>query len=93
MPAVAPDIALLRNELIRTLRAMDPPWTYAAIGDELGVGRQSIYKLIATYNLDDRGSRRILSDDEKRVLAAARKWGIEPPVPIMHDGIKKGRAQ
>lgn len=92
MPAVAPDIALLRNELIRTLRAQDPPMTYDAIGKELGVGRQSVYKLIATYNLDDRGSKRVLTADEKRVISAARKWGIDPPVPIQHDGIKKGRS-
>lgn len=87
MAAVAPDIALLRNQIIRKLRGM-PGGTYEAIGKELGVSRQSVRKLVQSYNLDDQGSDRVLLDSDRFVVQVAEKWGVKPPVPIEHAGLK-----
>lgn len=81
MAAVAPDIALLRNEIIRKLRATEGG-TYDAIGSELGITRQSVLKLVAMYDLDGRGSSRVLSKSDKAIIALAKKWGITPPIPV-----------
>jgi DNA-binding transcriptional regulator LsrR (DeoR family) len=81
MAAVAPDIALLRNEIIRKLRAMEGG-TYDAIGQEMGITRQSVLKLVAQYDLDGNGSVRVLSKSDKAIVALAEKWGIRhAPIP------------
>lgn len=84
MAATSPDVALLRNKIIEKLRAKGQ--TYAQIGAQLGVGRQAIHFFVVTYGLDGRGSKRVLTESEARIVALGEQLGVKPPVPIVHDG-------
>ena len=94
MSSVAPDIALLRNAVVKHLLSL-PGETYESVGLAVGMTRQSVWRLARTYGLlrGTKPTRRQLNEDEQRIVDLAHKLKIAPPVPLVNAAPKSRRGR